>query len=178
VEAGKEPLQPEMVDGAAIARTVAELFEPQAQSKHLEMQVQIPDAPVMLFTDPTKLRQILINVIGNAMKFTEAGEVDIVVGAQEDRVCFTVRDTGPGMTPEDLERIFDPFTQLDQSLTRSKGGTGLGLPVSRKLAHLLDGDLIVTSAPDVGTTFTLWLPIVAEPKPGLPPSVMGVQLLN
>jgi signal transduction histidine kinase len=178
VEAGKEPLQPEMVDGAAIARSVAELFEPQAGSKHLGMRVRIPDASVMLFTDPTKLRQILINIIGNAMKFTEAGDVDITVEASADRVCFTVRDTGPGMTAKDLERIFDPFTQLDQSLTRAKGGTGLGLPVSRKLAHLLDGDLVVSSVPGEGTTFTLWLPIVTDSQPGLPPAALGVPVLS
>jgi signal transduction histidine kinase len=167
-----------MVDGAAIARTVAELFEPQAGSKHLGMRVRIPDESVMLFTDPTKLRQILINIIGNAMKFTETGDVDIAVEAHDDRVCFTVRDTGPGMTADDLERIFDPFTQLDQSLTRSKGGTGLGLPVSRKLAHLLDGDLIVASVPGEGTTFTLWLPIVTDAHSGRPPSALGVQVLS
>jgi signal transduction histidine kinase len=176
VEAGKEPLLPEMADGAAIARSVAELFEPQAGSKHLRVRIQIPDAPVMLFTDTTKLRQILINIIGNAMKFTETGEVDVTVESRPDRVCFVVRDTGPGMSANDLERIFDPFTQLDQSLTRSKGGTGLGLPVSRKLANLLGGDLVVASEPGEGTTFTLSLPVAVAPEPVLPPSSIALPL--
>jgi signal transduction histidine kinase len=167
VEAGKEPLQLEAVDGAAIARGVVELFEPQAATKRLSLHASVPDS-AMLFTDPTKLRQILINVVGNAMKFTESGAVTVSAQQQGDRVTFSVTDTGPGMTAADLERIFDPFTQLDQSLTRSKGGTGLGLPVSRKLAHLLGGDLLVDSAPGQGTTFHLWLPTVVGAEAVLP----------
>ena len=172
VEAGKEPLQLEAVDAAALTRTVTELFEPQAGSKGLQMRTQLPDSPVMLFTDATKLRQILINVVGNAMKFTEWGGVDVCVNAPSERVTFVVKDTGPGMTAADLERIFDPFTQLDQSLSRSKGGTGLGLPVSRRLARLLGGDLIVESVPGEGTTFTLWLPLVEATQATLPPGAM------
>jgi signal transduction histidine kinase len=172
VEAGKEPLQLEKVDAVSLTRTVVELFEPQAGTKALLMRMQLPESPVMLFCDPTKLRQILINVIGNAMKFTERGAVDICVSASGERVTFVVNDTGPGMTAANLELIFDPFTQLDQSLSRSKGGTGLGLPVSRKLARLLGGDLIVESVPGEGTTFTLWLPIVAGAQPAIPSGAM------
>ena len=178
VEAGKEPLQPEMVDGAVVARSVAELFEPQAGSKGLLTRLSVPEGPVMLFTDPTKLRQILINIVGNAMKFTESGEVGMCVQSHSDRATFVVSDTGPGMTAADLELIFDPFTQLDQSLTRSKGGTGLGLPVSRKLAHLLGGDLLVDSVPGEGTTFTLWLPIVTRATSALSSTALSEPLLN
>ena len=178
VEAGKEPLLPEMVDGVALTRSVVEMFEPQAAGKGLLVREGVPDAPVMLFTDATKLRQILINVVGNAMKFTEAGRVDVCVESHAERVTFSVRDTGPGMTEADLELIFDPFTQLDQSLTRSKGGTGLGLPVSRKLAHLLGGDLIVSSVPGEGTTFTLWLPLVTNIEPALPASTLGLPRID
>jgi signal transduction histidine kinase len=174
VEAGKEPIAPEAIDAAAVAQSVVELFEPQAVGKGLTMHASLPEAPVMLFTDPTKLKQILINVIGNAMKFTDAGSVRISITHDADHVSFVVTDTGPGMTQADVERIFDPFTQLDQSLTRSKGGTGLGLPVSRKLAHLLGGDLIVDSVPGEGTTFTLSLPVMGgahrllQTTPGTP----------
>ena len=164
VEAGKEPRQPEMVDGVGVARGVVELLEPQAANKGLSVRLTVPESPLVLFTDPTKLRQILINVVGNALKFTESGSVHIGVAARAERVCFMVSDTGPGMAAADLERIFDPFTQLDQSLTRAKGGTGLGLPVSRKLAQMLGGDLDVASTPGVGTTFTLWLPVVTSPE--------------
>jgi signal transduction histidine kinase len=173
VEAGKEPLQPEMVDGAAIARGVVELFEPQAATKQLSLHASAPET-AMLFTDATKLRQILINIVGNAMKFTESGAVTVSVQQEGERVTFSVTDTGPGMTGDDLERIFDPFTQLDQSLTRSKGGTGLGLPVSRKLAHLLGGDLHVNSVPGQGTTFSLWLPTVIGAEAVLSPQTQSV----
>ena len=174
VEAGKEPIAPEAIDGAAVAQSVVELFEAQAVAKGLAVHASLPEAPVMLFTDPTKLKQILINVVGNAMKFTDTGSVHISVTHDAERVWFAVTDTGPGMTQADVERIFDPFTQLDQSLTRSKGGTGLGLPVSRKLAHLLGGDLVVDSVPGEGTTFTLSLPVMSgvhhllQTTPGTP----------
>jgi signal transduction histidine kinase len=155
---------------------VAELFVPQAGSKGIQLRLHLPDSPVLLVTDETKLRQILINVVGNAMKFTERGVVDICLQKSADRVTFVMKDTGPGIIAADLERIFDPFTQLDQSLTRSKGGTGLGLPVSRKLAHLLDGDLIVDSVPGEGTTFTLWLPLTAPSEVAPVSSVLGIAL--
>ena len=121
--------------------------------------MSLPAEPVAAGTDATKLRQILINLLGNAMKFTDAGEVALEMTTMHDRMRFVIRDTGPGITAADLGRIFDPFTQVDQSLKRSQGGTGLGLPVSRRLARLLGGDLAVESAPDQGTTFTLWLPL-------------------
>ena len=159
VEAGKEPLQLEALDCAALMRDVKQLFEPQAESKGLSLVLSLPEAPVTLWTDATKLRQILINVVGNALKFTDAGAVSIEVTVDAQRVHFFVRDTGPGIGAADLERIFDPFTQLDQTLTRIKGGTGLGLPVSRRLAQLLGGDLIVESIPYQGTVFTCWLPM-------------------
>jgi signal transduction histidine kinase len=161
VEAGKEPLQLESLDCAALMRDVKELFEPQAESKGLSLVLSLPGAPVTLWTDATKLRQILINVVGNALKFTDVGVVSIEVTVGPERVHFMVRDTGPGIGEADLERIFDPFTQLDQTLTRIKGGTGLGLPVSRRLAQLLGGDLMVESIPYQGTLFTCWLPMQA-----------------
>ena len=162
VEAGKEPVRPKPVDAVALVQDVKELFEPQAVGKGIALALSLPDQPTELCTDATKLRQILINVIGNAVKFTDAGEVGVVLEPTAEGVHFRIRDTGPGIDAQDLERIFDPFTQVDQSLTRVKGGTGLGLPVSRRLAHLLGGDLLVESAPNQGTVFTLWLPITLE----------------
>jgi signal transduction histidine kinase len=178
VEAGKEPVQLEMVDGTELTRTVTELFEPAAASKALTLRSFLPNAPVMLFTDSTKLRQILINIVGNAMKFTEFGSVEVSLTQDAQHIRVRVQDTGPGIRAADLERIFDPFTQLDQSLTRPKGGTGLGLPVSRKLAHLLGGELEVVSVLGEGTMFTLVLPVVARspavlPSPASSTSVAG-----
>ena len=158
IEAGKEEVRVELVDATTLVRDVGELFEPQSLHKGVALGIMLPTERVLVDTDPTRLRQILINLLGNAIKFTDAGQVALEMTLTEDRVHFRVRDTGPGITEVDLERIFDPFTQLDQSLRRTKGGTGLGLPVSRRLAHLLGGDLSVDSVPGQGTTFTLWLP--------------------
>ena len=152
-EAGKEPLHLADVDARRIARDALVLLEPQAAKKGLTIEVAIPDSPVMLHTDATKVRQILVNLLGNAIKFTDAGTVRLELDARGEHVVFSVRDTGPGIPPEQTERIFEAFTQLDQSRTRVKGGTGLGLPVSRNLARLLGGDLEVESDPDVGSTF-------------------------
>jgi len=165
VEAGKELIYLEAVEVAAIAREVEELFEPQALRKNIALRVSLPEGPLTIWTDATKLRQILINLVGNAMKFTDAGEVAMDVRVSDDRVYFRIRDTGPGIKESDLARIFDPFTQIDQSLKRTKGGTGLGLPVSLRLAHLLSGDLLVDSVASKGTTFTLWIPLDARPRP-------------
>jgi signal transduction histidine kinase len=158
VEAGKEEVRLELVDVAALTRATEELFEPLAREKGLALVASGCDAQVLVDTDETKLRQILINLVGNAMKFTESGRVALELSTTTHVVVFRIRDTGPGIPAADLDRIFDPFTQVDQSLRRTKGGTGLGLPVSRRLARLLDGDLTVESEPGRGSTFTLALP--------------------
>jgi PAS domain S-box-containing protein len=162
IEAGKERVHAEESDVAALAQDVEELFEPLARQKGLELRVSRPAEPLLVTTDLTKLRQILINLIGNAIKFTDAGEIELSLHRAGDRVCITIRDTGPGIARDDLERIFDPFTQIDQTLTRSKGGTGLGLPVSRRLAQLLGGDLSVESLVGTGTIFSLTIPCHLE----------------
>jgi two-component system, cell cycle sensor histidine kinase PleC len=159
VEAGKEPVHVEEVVASALVRDVEEMFMPQALRKGIALEMTIPEEPVTLRTDATKLRQILINLIGNALKFTDEGSVSMEMTMSGNQAHFVIRDTGPGIEPIHLERIFDPFTQLDQSLRRTKGGTGLGLPVSRRLAHLLGGDLQVHSAPGEGATFSLCVPV-------------------
>jgi signal transduction histidine kinase len=124
--------------------------------------VLLGDTPAELVTDPGKLRQILVNLLGNAVKFTDAGEVELRGWIELGVLYFQVSDTGPGIAPEYLERIFEPFTQVDSSHTRLKGGTGLGLPVSRRLARLLGGDLEVESTVGEGSRFTLSLPVLAR----------------
>jgi CheY-like chemotaxis protein len=116
--------------------------------------------PATIRTDPTRLRQILVNLCGNAIKFTEAGEVELVarlVAAPDapPMLDFAVRDTGIGLSPEALGRIFQAFEQADGSTTRRFGGTGLGLTISRRLARMLGGDITAASAPGAGSTFTL-----------------------
>jgi len=159
VDAGKEVVHRETLDVVQIARDVEELLEPQAARKGLDLSVALPDHRVVTDTDGTKLRQILINLLGNALKFTDEGAVSLEMSLAGDSAQFCIRDSGPGIEPADLERIFDPFTQVDQSLKRRKGGTGLGLPVSRRLALLLGGSLSVESEPGKGTAFTLQIPV-------------------
>ena len=158
VEAGKEDVFSEPCDAASLLGEVIHLFEPLALQKQLALTLSLGEGPVTMSTDVTKLRQILINLLGNAVKFTDTGSVDVSVQKSGGAVTFRIRDTGPGIVASDLNRIFDPFTQVDQRLTRAKGGTGLGLPVSRRLATLLGGELMVESTVGSGTTFTLTLP--------------------
>ena len=165
VDAGREPVHPEEVDAAAVAADAVSLVEPQASQKGLELRVLLPDGPVPLVTDAGKLRQILVNMLGNAVKFTPAGEVELKVWTEPERVCFRVTDTGPGIPPEHLDRIFEPFTQVDSAHTRVQGGTGLGLPVSRRLARLLGGDLEVVSTPGRGSQFTATVPLLPPHAP-------------
>lgn len=164
VEAGHELADIELLDAIEVAWTVHALFEPQCAQKGLALVVQVPDAPVPVWSDVTKLRQILINLMGNAVKFTDAGSVTLELAPAGDRLAFHVHDTGPGISPADVERVFEPFTQLDGSRTRNKGGTGLGLPLSQKLAHLLGGSISISSVEGQGTTFTLHLPVGSEPS--------------
>jgi signal transduction histidine kinase/CheY-like chemotaxis protein len=117
--------------------------------------------PERLHSDPTKVRQILLNLLSNAAKFTRDGTVTLDAGPRGDGLAFAVRDTGIGMTPEQLAKLFQPFTQADASTTREYGGTGLGLAISRRFAELLGGDITVESAFGEGTTFTLTLPLDA-----------------
>jgi two-component system, sensor histidine kinase and response regulator len=101
--------------------------------------------------------------VGNAIKFTAEGSVELEVESRNGNMVFHVRDTGQGISPDDIERVFDPFEQVDQSITRRAEGTGLGLSVSRQLARLLGGDVLAHSEPGKGSTFTLQLPANSEP---------------
>ena len=157
-EAGREEVHPERLEPLELAREALDLVEPQADEKGLRVALTVDGAPGEIETDAGKLRQILVNLLGNAVKFTDAGEVELRLGSVDGCATFQVRDTGPGVPPEHLERIFEPFTQVDQSVTRLKGGTGLGLAVSRRMARLLGGDLVVESTPGEGSVFTLKLP--------------------
>lgn len=158
IDAGKEHVAREQFDAAELLRDVEALFEPQARGKQIELSVTIPDMPEPMHSDATKVRQILINLVGNAVKFTDAGSVHVTLSGTARDVVFTVSDTGPGIPAADTDRVFDPFTQLDQSRTRVKGGTGLGLPVSRRLAELLGGELTLASNSGTGCRFTVRLP--------------------
>jgi signal transduction histidine kinase len=132
--------------------------EPIAASKHLRLEIGAPGMPQWLVTDRSKVRQILLNLLANAIKFTNEGAVGLELSGSGKHVEISVRDTGIGIAPADLDGVFEPFFQVRQM--NSAGGTGLGLSVSRKLARLLGGELTATSEPGRGSVFALRLPVV------------------
>ena len=145
--------------GAALSE-VAALIAPQVHAKGLALTVAPCEPDLRACADPEKVRQVLLNLLSNAVKFTRGGGTVTVGGgcAPGGRVVLTVADTGRGIAADQLERVFAPFVQVDQRLTRPHEGTGLGLAISRDLARGMDGDLTAESAPGVGSTFTLTLP--------------------
>ena len=161
VEAGRETLQLGPVDVAAIAREAAALVEPAVPEKEVRVVVDVPDVRLRLVSDAKKLRQILVNLLSNAVKFTSAGDVGVSVRRSAGGATIRVWDTGIGIAPEHLEHIFDPFWQVEQHQTRSTGGTGLGLSVTRHLVRMLGGEIEVVSVPGEGSRFTLTLPEAA-----------------
>lgn len=154
-----EVVRPTDFLAADLVRAVAAVVEPLAKQKKLSLVVQVQDAPIRMTSDIDKVRQILVNLAGNAVKFTDAGEVTLGLERDGELVSFVVRDTGIGISRRDLDRLFKPFAQLDTGLTRRHGGTGLGLYISRGLAELLGGTIDVESEPKKGSQFTLNLPI-------------------
>jgi CheY-like chemotaxis protein len=160
IEAGKVDVTPENVSLAAIVEPLVKMFEPAAAENKLRFATLIePGAPAALETDPQRLGQILKNLLSNAFKFTQRGEVGLrVFAAGSDAVSFAVRDTGVGIAAHQQEVIFEAFRQADGSIHRKFGGTGLGLSISRDLARLLGGSIVVDSSPGAGSTFTLTVP--------------------
>jgi signal transduction histidine kinase len=153
LEAGQEETRIESVDAGTIAREVAAQMQAKAARKALKLEVSVPETTVELATDPDKLRQILFNLLDNALQFTNEGSVTLQVRAQAQTVLFHVRDTGSGIKSDELPHLFEPFGLPGHS--RPGGGIGLGLPVSRRLARLLGADLTVESQVGSGSTFTL-----------------------
>jgi signal transduction histidine kinase len=158
METGQERVRLERTDLRLLVREAGGLLEGAARERGLEHQVVVPDEPTWVRTDPDKVRQILRNLLTNAVKFTESGSVTLRGVRDGTHHLVHVTDTGIGIAPEYRERIFDPFWQVEQSVRREVGGTGLGLAVARGLAEMLGGELRLESAPGEGSTFTLALP--------------------
>ncbi len=164
VESGKLEFERIGLDPEALADDVARLMGERATAKGLDLTCGIAaDVPRNLIGDPGRLRQVLLNLVGNAIKFTETGDVAIRVTAQhitEDQAVLRVEvsDTGIGISPQAQARLFDAFTQADASTTRKFGGTGLGLAISRRIVELLGGHIGVESVPGEGTTFWFTVP--------------------
>jgi protein-histidine pros-kinase len=156
IEAGKVELQPQRVDCRRVIEEVVAGIPPPAAAKGLTLCTELQEE-MSITVDRRALSQILINLTGNAIKFTERGEVRIQVGRNADEVQIGVRDTGSGISQEDQAQLFSPFTQLMSQRQPHQEGTGLGLYLSRKLAALLGGELRIESEPGVGSAFTLIL---------------------
>jgi signal transduction histidine kinase len=161
-EIGEDTLTPASVGAASVVEEAAAMVEPAARAKGLRFDVLLPEGEGALTveTDASKLRQALVNLLGNAVKFTDRGEVRLHVVAEPGggSIAFVVEDTGVGIAAEHLGRVFDAFWQVDQARSRRVGGVGLGLHVTRRLARLLGGDVTVQSVVGEGSRFTLRLP--------------------
>ncbi|WP_083922898.1 ATP-binding protein [Neomegalonema perideroedes] len=163
-EGGRMRVNWSPVDAGDLARDVTETLAPLAARKGNLMTVEILEQPKGFVTDEQRLRQCLVNLLGNAAKFTEQGEVGLRISMRyvpgaAPRVIFEVGDTGPGMSQQQVESLFQPFAQLDSSSARKHEGAGLGLAISRKLARLLGGDIHVRSVVGVGSVFSIDLPL-------------------
>ena len=170
IEAEHLELESISFDVSKVVHATASLLAVRAREKHLELLAEVaPEVPRAVRGDPTRLRQVLMNLIGNAIKFTEQGEVVVSVSAATQdgatQLRFAVRDTGIGIAPEHVQSVFKEFTQADSTMTRRYGGTGLGLAISQRLVRLMGGELAVTSALGSGSefSFTLTLPVETAP---------------
>ncbi|QOV88355.1 ATP-binding protein [Humisphaera borealis] len=162
IEAQKVTVEKLQCDLPQLVADVMALARPWAAKKGLEFEVVFDkQIPKTIQTDPLRAKQVLVNLVSNAIKFTQKGKVRLSVFREITYfghvMRFELRDTGIGMTPEQLSRLFQPFTQADASTTRKFGGTGLGLTISKRLSQLLGGDIVVTSEPGVGSTFSFTL---------------------
>jgi signal transduction histidine kinase/CheY-like chemotaxis protein len=181
IEAGKLVLHPTTVDLRALATEAVELMTVAAREKPVRLSCHVPEQlPTHVEADPIRLRQVLVNLLHNAVKFTERGSVslDVMLLAHQAgsvQLRFAVRDTGIGIAPEQLERVFESFTQADNSSTRRYSGSGLGLTIVKHLVELMDGQVGVTSREGEGSTFwfDLTLPVSEAPAPAESPLALA-----
>ncbi len=159
IETGKFDLRPENVELRPFCESLVELVAGRAHGKGIGIATHIaPEVPATIVSDPNRLRQSLLNLLGNAVKFTENGGISLIVTLAKGAVCFTVRDSGKGIQAYDIDRIFEEFEQVETGTTRSHGGVGLGLSITRKLVTALGGNVSVDSEVGKGSSFTIDLP--------------------
>jgi len=169
VEAGKMDLYLETFDIGTLVKDTVAVVQPLVEKNANQLIVKYSDGLGSMHADITKVRQVLFNLLSNASKFTKQGEIELGVTREADQdgdwIAFAVKDTGIGLTPEQMGKLFQEFSQADASTTRNYGGTGLGLSLSRRLCRMMGGDILVESEPGKGSTFTLRLPArVRNPK--------------
>ncbi len=171
METGNLTVEKAPVDLPAMLRDVSRMWEDQARAKGLTFDLDVSAAPSRIESDPARLRQVVFNLLSNALKFTQAGSIHVssgvIAGADGEQVAIVIRDTGIGVPAEKLELIFESFRQADAGTTRQFGGTGLGLAICRNIAHAMGGDVTVASEEGKGSTFTFAVPLVrvAEEAP-------------
>jgi signal transduction histidine kinase len=169
IEAGRMELHVDSVDVAAMVRHVVDTSTTLAAAGGNALRVEGLDAAGTIQSDPVKLQQVLLNLVGNACKFTSRGQIDVCCrrepGEGDGWLVVDVRDTGIGMTPEQMSRLFGQFMQADSSTTRRYGGTGLGLAISQRLCHLMHGEITARSTFGQGSTFTLRVPVLLPAVP-------------
>jgi PAS domain S-box-containing protein len=166
IEAGKLELEARPFALQPLVEEAVELLAPRAQAKGIDVASFVDERlPATIVGDAARLRQVLLNLAGNAIKFTEHGGVAVIVepGEQAGEIVFQVRDSGIGLLPDDQQRIFLDFEQADGSSTRKFGGTGLGLAISKRIVERMDGRIAVTSEPGAGATFSFTVPLMAAP---------------
>jgi signal transduction histidine kinase len=163
IEAGKMPVHVELTSLPELMKEVAQQVEPMVTSKKLTFERRVSPACPTIQSDKTKLKQILLNLLSNAVKFTNRGTITLTVDCDESHVRLEVTDTGVGIKPDEMDAIWEDFRQLDQSRTRSYGGSGLGLSITRRLTQQLGGEIAVQSVFGEGTTFVVRLPLALAP---------------
>ncbi len=176
IEAGMLSLETLPFEPGRISREIVELFTPRARDKGIDLELELSESlPAWVQGDPSRLRQVLLNLVSNAVKFTSRGAVVVSVSCRagydsgDSRMELAVRDTGIGIAPEVLPRLFSAFTQADSSTTRQFGGTGLGLAISKLLVELMGGSITVESVPGKGSTFRCELPVTETTAPAESP---------
>lgn len=165
IEAGQMALVKEMVEIESVVNAAATAVRPLYESKHLYLKVHVEEGLPPLYCDRTRIREVLLNLLSNAGRFTGEGGVTLSVRREAGSVVFSVQDTGPGISPQDQEKLFKPFQQLDPSIRRKHGGTGLGLSISKSFVEMHDGKMWVKSSEGSGTTFFFCLPVESTEMP-------------
>jgi PAS domain S-box-containing protein len=183
IEAGRIDVKLENVDVATVLKDVYSAIEPLARAQGNRVSLDCPEAARLAYADLPKLRQSLLNLVNNACKFTHNGEIAVAVrhvrGGSRDWTEVRVSDTGIGIHPEDLGKLFQPFSQVDNSATRQYDGTGLGLAISQRFCQMMGGDIAVESAPGRGSCFTLRVPAASDARqPSTPPDRPAKALLT
>ena len=170
IEAGRLDIEVTDCSLTKILNSVESMMTLETEEKGIEFKViKGHDLPETIRTDPTRVRQCLVNLVSNAMKFTEQGHVHVKVSAEERQnspyVRFDVEDTGLGIPEEKQQTVFDSFAQADESTTREHGGTGLGLSITKQLTTLLGGEITLASKIGLGSVFSLVIPVTIQPAP-------------